>query len=210
MIPRIQGPPPTLYSRLGGRNKTLQQGLSRMECCQGGLRDDVQRTRGCPLSSWQYVSKNCKRTTPYISVSGLCLLWREEKFPLNHFIAAWRVKFRTPCLPSSLYISLLPIITSLTRPYPHPWRALWVCPAEAIGTFLGLPKKLPVGGSSFIYSHHLPSGFSPELQNHKFQTKPPESSLRCSSLRGEGTSCLCLHSCSHLELSPPRHSIAFY
>lgn len=45
------------------------------------------------------------------------------------------------------------------------------------------PENIPVRGSSFIYSHHLPSGIPLESQNHEFQLKPPECSLQCSQNR---------------------------
>lgn len=41
-----------------------------------------------------------------------------------------------------------------------------------------IPKKVQGRGSSFFYSHHLPSGIPLESQNHKFQVKPLESSLQ--------------------------------
>ena len=88
----------------------------------------------------------------------------------------------TKSLSSSPYILCPPICP----PKCHPHQALLSfmkstvnMPSRSNWNILGpIPEKVPVGGSSFFYPHHLPSGIPLESQNHKFQVKPPESSLQ--------------------------------
>lgn len=158
------------------------------EWSQGGQRDNVSRTQVGPLLLQHYLSKDGK---PYILWSGLCLLWREEeKFSMNHSIASPRVKFRNPFLLSHTFSPTPHCLphqdspSSMKSTMNIPSRSTWKIQEP-------IPEKVPVGGCSFIYFHHLPLGIPLESQNHKFQIKPPESSLM---FPGEGTHCLCLHS----------------
>lgn len=166
------------------------------EWSQGGQRDNVSRTQVGPLSLQHYLSKDGK---PYTLWSGLCLLWREEeKFSMNHSLASPRVKFKNPYLLSHAFSP-----TPHCLPHqdsPSSMKSTMNIPSRSTWKILEpIPEKVPVGGGSFIYFHHLPLGIPLESQNHKFQIKPPESSLM---FPGEGTHCVCI--------PPPRHRISFY
>lgn len=141
----------------------MESGRAERQC--------VKNSRISPLvvalfiQEWQTIHLEARTLSPV----------KKRKVLHEPFYSSPKGKFINPFLPSHTFppsphcLSHQALPSSMKSTVDRP-RSNW--------NFLGsIPEKIPVGGSSFIYSHHLPSGIPLESQNHKFQIKQPKSSL---------------------------------